>query len=386
MKNTSCIIKVLSLTFFFAFVFSVGLLYNAQATKSYVGAGVLSQTRHTSQYAALETATQTPPSKRVKGLVSIDELKHTDWWSDVQQKIRDQEYYITYQERSHLSEKKGAYHAPNRGQNLRTYFTSEGIRIIRRTGAKHTWNAGLSLEGVGRDDRIISLPKDKAPVAVGPHFEYHRGSLVEWYNNTPEGLEQGFTVTEKIEGKGYLALFLRIYGNIKPVLSDEGKAIYFLTSSNKQVLKYSDLYVFDAEGKRLTSYFELANHTLKIAMDDSSAIYPITIDPLLTSPSWMAEGNQASARFGVSVGTAGDVNNDGIADVIVGASYYDHGEADEGAAFVYHGSGTGLSTNYSWTAEGDQVSAYFGYSVGTAGDVNNDGYDDVIVDIPCCAY
>jgi len=379
MKNTSCIIKVLSLTFLFAFVFSVGLLYNAQATESYVGAGVLPQTRHTSQYTTSETATQKLTATEVKKLVSIEELKHTNWWATVQQKIRDQEYHVTYQERSHLSENKGAYHAPNRAQNLRTYFTPEGIRIIRRTETRPTWNAGLSLEGMGRGDRITSLPEDKAPVVVGPRIEYHRGLLVEWYINRPEGLEQGFTVTEKVNGKGFLALALHVHGNLNTVLSDDSKAIYFFTSSNAEVLRYSNLCVFDAEGKRLTSYFDLADHTLKIVIDDSTATYPITVDPLLTSPSWTAYGNQAGAYFGVSVGTAGDVNGDGFDDVIVGAYYYDNSHTDEGAAFVYYGSGTGPSPNPDWTAYGNKPGARFGSSVGTAGDVNNDGYDDVIV-------
>ena len=44
------------------------------------------------------------------------------------------------------------------------------------------------------------------------------------------------------------------------------------------------------------------------------------------------------------VGTAGDVNGDGYADVIVVAHYYDNGEQDEGRVFVYHGSATGLGT------------------------------------------
>jgi len=379
MKNTSCIIKVLSLTFLFAFVFSVGLLYNAQATESYVGAGVLPQTRHTSQYTTSETATQKLTATEVKKLVSIEELKHTNWWATVQQKIRDQEYHVTYQERSHLSENKGAYHAPNRAQNLRTYFTPEGIRIIRRTETRPTWNAGLSLEGMGRGDRITSLPEDKAPVVVGPRIEYHRGLLVEWYINRPEGLEQGFTVTEKVNGKGFLALALHVHGNLNTVLSDDSKAIYFFTSSNAEVLRYSNLCVFDAEGKRLTSYFDLADHTLKIVIDDSTATYPITVDPLLTSPSWTAYGNQAGAYFGVSVGTAGDVNGDGFDDVIVGAYYYDNSHTDEGAAFVYYGSGTGPSPNPDWTAYGNKPGAYFGVSVGTAGNVNGDGFDDVIV-------
>jgi hypothetical protein len=94
---------------------------------------------------------------------------------------------------------------------------------------------------------------------------------------------------------------------------------------------------------------------------------------------WRAEGNRTIARFGWSVGTAGDVNGDGYADVIVGAAYYDNGQYSEGQAFVFHGSAAGLSATPDWTAESDQLYAHFGWSVGTAGDVNGDGYADVIV-------
>jgi hypothetical protein len=73
------------------------------------------------------------------------------------------------------------------------------------------------------------------------------------------------------------------------------------------------------------------------------------------------------------------VNGDGYADVIVGAPYYDNGETDEGRAYVYHGSAAGLSTAPNWIAESNQANALFGVSVGTAGDVNGDGYADVIV-------
>jgi len=60
---------------------------------------------------------------------------------------------------------------------------------------------------------------------------------------------------------------------------------------------------------------------------------------LSSAPGWTAESNQASAQFGNSVGTAGDVNGDGYADVVVGASYYDNEEEDEGRAFVFYGNG-----------------------------------------------
>ncbi|MBL8008671.1 MAG: FG-GAP repeat protein, partial [Ignavibacteria bacterium] len=56
-----------------------------------------------------------------------------------------------------------------------------------------------------------------------------------------------------------------------------------------------------------------------------------------TSESWTAEGNQDYADFGSSVSSAGDVNGDGYSDVIVGLSGYDNGQTDEGTAFVYYG-------------------------------------------------
>ena len=97
------------------------------------------------------------------------------------------------------------------------------------------------------------------------------------------------------------------------------------------------------------------------------------------SPGWTAESNQAIAYFGNSVATAGDVNGDGYADVIVGAPLYDNGQTDEGMAFVYYGSANGLGPTPAWTAESNQANAEFGESVATAGDVNGDGYADVIV-------
>jgi hypothetical protein len=59
-----------------------------------------------------------------------------------------------------------------------------------------------------------------------------------------------------------------------------------------------------------------------------------------------------------SVASAGDVNGDGYSDVIVGAyRLFDNGQTDEGRAFVYHGSASGLSTTPNWTAESNQASA-----------------------------
>ena len=90
------------------------------------------------------------------------------------------------------------------------------------------------------------------------------------------------------------------------------------------------------------------------------------------------ESNQANANFGISVSQAGDVNQDGWSDVIVGADSYDNGEIDEGAAFVFHGSNYGININSATRMEGNQADAHFGISVAYAGDVNGDSYSDVI--------
>jgi len=97
---------------------------------------------------------------------------------------------------------------------------------------------------------------------------------------------------------------------------------------------------------------------------------------LSTSSAWTAEGEYGGDWFGNSVACAGDVNGDGYDDVIVGASVHN---SEAGKAYLYLGSATGLSPSSAWTAVGTNEEDNFGYSVACAGDVNGDGYDDVII-------
>lgn len=102
---------------------------------------------------------------------------------------------------------------------------------------------------------------------------------------------------------------------------------------------------------------------------------------LASTPAWTSNGDdQEWAEFGYSVASAGDVNNDGFSDVIVGADEFDTVNYRAGKAYIYLGGAAGLSAGPVWTSSGDdQRLAEFGYSVAGAGDVDNDGYDDVIV-------
>lgn len=103
---------------------------------------------------------------------------------------------------------------------------------------------------------------------------------------------------------------------------------------------------------------------------------------LATTPAAQWEGNQQSARFGNSIASAGDINGDGYNDIIIGANQYDQGQTNEGAAFIYLGSPAGLSPTPATILESNQPDAAFGTIVASAGDINADGYADIIVGAP----
>ena len=95
-----------------------------------------------------------------------------------------------------------------------------------------------------------------------------------------------------------------------------------------------------------------------------------------TTPSTTWTGTLAGGQLGASVAGAGDVDGDGTDDVIVGAPASGVGI---GVVTVYAGSSTGASTVASVTLSGEAAYDGFGRSVAGAGDVNGDGYADVLV-------
>ena len=112
----------------------------------------------------------------------------------------------------------------------------------------------------------------------------------------------------------------------------------------------------------------------------------VTLDPSTTG--FMIKGNAASDYFGASVSPAGDINKDGYNDVLIGAFAKNN---YQGAAYVIYGGGKSsrshldlstttlnpLTTGFKIT--GDSTLSWFGWSLSTAGDINKDGYKDIII-------
>ena len=104
-----------------------------------------------------------------------------DWWTTAQEQIRQAEYQVTWQEKTPLRDLPAAYQAPNRAQNLRAYFTPDGVRLIPRQfeGDVPPWQWELSLAGYQRPLDPLMLPK-----AARTFFQV--GEFVGWIIESPE--------------------------------------------------------------------------------------------------------------------------------------------------------------------------------------------------------
>ena len=80
----------------------------------------------------------------------------------------------------------------------------------------------------------------------------------------------------------------------------------------------------------------------------------------------------------------GSVEGDGFADVIVGAPFHDAGAVNGGAAYLYYGPLSGHLPARSSDAKifGSRHEGRLGITAAGAGDVNGDGFADVLLDSP----
>lgn len=108
-------------------------------------------------------------------------------------------------------------------------------------------------------------------------------------------------------------------------------------------------------------------------------IYHGSMGGLSAMPAQVLLGDAVQQRFGFSVATAGDIDADGYADVLIGVERASRGVATAGEVQVFHGSASGIGAVLTTRIAGTEAGGRFGCSVASAGDVNRDGFSDVII-------
>ena len=293
--------------------------------------------------------------------------------------IAKHEYFITF------DSSNDNYQSFNREQNIRADFKAGYFNMFNpasHEGEANRWQIGLKTLRVKGDNQIISVANSQAVAQVENNkLTYNHGDFEEQYVNTSEGVRQNFIVKQAPIGTREISIDLAVDGmDIEDLGNDE---IVF-TSTRKtgglnRIIRYTDLNCWDANGQNLAANLTGEDGHIAINVDVLNAKFPVTIDPISSSYDAILESDQTDALMGMSVSSAGDVNGDGYSDIIIGVPNYNNGETNEGAAFIFHGGATGINTTAAIVLECNQADANFGISVANAGDVNRDGYSDVIV-------
>ena len=262
-------------------------------------------------------------------------------------------------------------------------ITERGFALAQHRDGADTLTELFTVRGFGREGDISAPWTGGAPITSDRQVWFQGEKMAVHYQHSPQGLRQNFTVFTRPNGTGDLSISLDVRGDHRATLEGT-EGLHFVGSNGHTMFDYRDLRCWDASQKPLNARMRLADSPtgqyLAILVDDTDALYPITIDPISTSPATLLTGALAGQEFGYSVCTAGDLNGDGRSDVAVGAWQTTVGGLTlSGSVYVYYGTNTGISTVASIVLNGAQAGAQFGNAVSTAGDVNGDGYSDLLV-------
>lgn len=250
--------------------------------------------------------------------------------------------------------------------------------------ATREWNLDIAIIGIGRaNDRMDPWHAARYSRSSAELVWSGCGWDVQ-YIHDESGLRQNFLVHDRRRGSGALRIGMEYRGGLHAV-ANGGNDLHFVDAGSIARFSYSGLKAWDACGRTLPATLvddQQCNGTIAIVVDDRQATYPIVIDPVATTQNRLLTGAVNSGQFGFAVSTAGDVNGDGYSDIAIGAPQAGAGQAIEGIVYVFHGSSTGIAAAPNLVIESNQAGAQFGYSLNTAGDVNGDGFSDLIVGAP----
>ena len=197
-------------------------------------------------------------------------------------------------------------------------------------------------------------------------FELERGDqIVEWYVPLDGGVEQGWTIAERPGSEG-LEVRLAIGDEValSPEPDEHGHIELELLGAG---LRYGALHVTDSEGATVPATIRVERRAILIEIDDSSATYPLTIDPLVVW-SYAAVDLPNDGSYGALFGSTSAVS--GTIAVIGEPDQPSATGVSSGAVQIYSGAtGPWLHNRTVRMTTSEGGSQQFGRSVDVAGNV-----------------
>jgi hypothetical protein len=269
------------------------------------------------------------------------------------------------------------------------------------TGRKPAEQFGGQVAGIGDvdndgyDDMAVLVP------ARGHAVVYHGGHQIrEAYVNPLEGTEYVLTMQSQVRPSGDIDFdgFDDVLITAPDLYVDGMRAagaVFVFYGSPSGLSEHPDQVILGTEkDMRLGSDVDSVGDINKdgysdiiVGADgwnDATGLVRLYLggpDGLDDHPVWTYEGENAGDRFGHAVTGAGDIDGDGWMDFAVGAPFVTSGEG-KGAIYFFYGRENMGDMGPDQIIAGTVPKSYFGLSLRLAGDVNNDGFTDLIISTP----
>ena len=291
----------------------------------------------------------------LRGAAAIEQLKQDGQYDALQTALNQARFNVSRAENTPLG--RAAWHAPNPTAGYDAYITEAGVSIAVNDGSYvslslHSLGYGAALQAVAPgevsgDKQTINLTRD--------------GGVSEWYINGPDGLEQGFTLTQAPGTRQAcvpLQLALQVSEGWHAVASEDGQRV-MLRNADGQEVHYSKLIVRDQTGHNIAARLKVNDGQVVIQVEDSEATYPLTIDPIFSLQQKLtAYDGAAQDSFGTPVALNGDM-------LVLGAT---GDNTNKGSVYVFTRNGTVWTLQQKLTAYDGSAQDFFGSAISLSDD------------------
>jgi FG-GAP repeat protein len=284
----------------------------------------------------------------------------------------------------------------NRAGSVFVFSGADGSQLYRWNGAKADDNFGTSAAGAGDvngdgyADLIIGAPavRHGGTTAAGSAYVLSGATgqlLYEWQGIDANNLGSSVAAAGDVDLDGFDDVIVGAWGVYRSAQARTGAAFVYSGATGAKLHKFYGAFTDtrlgnavagagDVNGDGIPDLIVGASWATAGGVYRAGKVFVYSGADGSQLHKWI--GNTEDGFLGYSVSGAGDVNGDGFADLIIGAPWADSADLDlTGAAYLYSGANGFLLHEWNGPEQWDNL----GSAVSGAGDVNGDGYAEVIV-------